>query len=93
MISHGTAINVLLHNSNSIAIANVGICLAHCAHDRNSRIPFPFPNRHNALLEFVKKPECPMWVCSDSLMPCPLCFVVIQGAVECRCLPLNRSAG
>ncbi len=42
MISHGTAINVLLHNNNSIAIANVGICLTHCAHDHNSRVPSLF---------------------------------------------------
>lgn len=61
----------------------MGIFLAHCAHDRNPQIPFPFPNRHNALLDFVKKPECPMWVCSDGLMPCPLCFDAVQGAVEC----------
>ncbi len=45
----------------------------------------PIPDRRNALLDFVKKPEMPyVWVCSDSLMPCPLCFVVVQGAVECK---------
>ena len=82
-------LNVLLHTSQMHRHSERGyISLAKCAKSCNSQEPsFPFPNRRNAPLESVEKPECPMRVCSDSLKCLALlCFGVVQGAVECRCL-------
>ena len=55
---HGGLLNVLNYTIRiAIAIANVGISLTCSAHDCNAQDPFPFPNRHNALLDFIKKPN------------------------------------